>query len=232
MCKPAAGTLRKPKPNIVSFRSGGANGKAMTAFDIKNMDWRPLYEMEMCEDQVDYFYENITGILDRHMPIRTIKKHPCDKPWVTEAMKEAIKARQSALIVGKTLLFNYWRNKVNRMNKTLRASYYKNRSTNTNSKGWYDSTKQLLGQDNNKDSGIQLLANDLYEGDTARLADEVNQFFQSVGDELTPLEPDRIPRVPEVTHDYTITIEEVEKHLSATKVNKSPGLDNIPNLET
>ena len=107
---------RKPKPNIVSFRSGGANGKAMTAFDIKNMDWR----------EVEYFYENITGILDRHMPIRTIKKHQCDKPWVTEAMKEAIKARKSALIVGKTLLFNYWRNKANRMNKKLHISYYKN----------------------------------------------------------------------------------------------------------
>ena len=75
----------------------------------------------------------------------------------------------------------------------------------------------------------RLLALCLYERDTARLADEVNQFFQSVCDEPTPLEPDRIPVVPEVTHDYTITIVEVEKHLSVTMVNKSPGLDNIPN---
>ena len=184
--------------------------------------------MNACEEQAEYFYSNITVILDRHMPIRTIKKHPCDKPWITETMKQAINSRQRALDAGKRPLFNHWRNHVNRMNNKLRTTYHKNRPETT-SRNWYEDTKQLLGQGNNKDSGIQLLANDLYEGDSQGLADDVNRFFQSVCDGLTPLEQARIPPLPVATADFTIPIEQVEKILSETKVNKSPGPDNIPN---
>ena len=67
----------------------------------------------------------------------------------------------------------------------------------TGTKGWYDRTKELLGQNNNKESGIQLLTNDNYETDTGILAEKVNVFFQSVCSDLQPLDRAIVPAPPE-----------------------------------
>ena len=45
LCNPATNCKTKPTPKSVTFRSGGANGKAMVAHSIKTTNWRPLYDL-------------------------------------------------------------------------------------------------------------------------------------------------------------------------------------------
>ena len=115
-------------PKSVTFCIGGTNGKAMVAHSIKTTNWQPLYDLQTCEGQVTYFYNSMTEVLDEHMPLRTIKKHREDKPWITEGMKCAISYRQAAHKSGNKTRFKYWRNHVNRMNKKLRSKNHQNRS--------------------------------------------------------------------------------------------------------
>ena len=229
LCNPATNCKTKPTPESVTFCSGGTNGKAMVAHSIKTTNGRPLYNLQTCEEQVTYFYNSVTKVLDEHMPLRTIKKHREDKPWIIEGMKCAISYRQAAHKSGNKIRFNYWRNRVNRMKKKLRSKYHHNRSLSTGTKGWYDRTKELLGQNNNKESGIKLLANDNYEGDMGILAEKVNVFFQSVCSDLQPLDRAIVPAPPEQCDDFTIPVDKVESILMKTKTNKSPGPDNLPN---
>ena len=225
---PPTNCKTKPTPKSVTFRNGGANGKAMVAHSIKTTNWRPLYDLQTCEEQVTYFYNSVTKALCEHMPLRTIKKHPENKPWITEGMKCAISSRQAAQKSGNKTRFNYWRNRVNRMNKKLQSKYHQNRSLGTGTKGWYNRTKELLGQNNNKESEIQQLANDNYEGDTGIMAEKVNVFFQSVCSDLQPLDRAIVPAPPEHCDDFTIPVDKVESILMKTKT-KSPGSDNLPN---
>ena len=118
------------------------------------------------------------------------------------------------------------------MGKCLQAKYYKNKVASlkkSDPRKWWSSTKALLGIKNNNSASLQCLANDQFQGDMPQLADAVNTFFQSVSAHLSPLDPAVIPPLTDTPSKYTIEIEQVEKLLMSTKINKAPGPDGIPN---
>ena len=52
------------------------------------------------DQKVDIFTQDMTSILDETMPIKRIRMHPSDKPWLTPYIKSVIKDRQRAYSKG------------------------------------------------------------------------------------------------------------------------------------
>ena len=86
----------------------------------------------------------------------------------------------------------------------------------------------MTGQTVNNSQPLSGLANQLRGGDVQALADSVNRFFQGVSTDLSPLDDNSTPPLPEVVPDeFVISLAEVER--SRINAHKAPGPDGLPN---
>jgi len=73
---------------------------------------------------VDMFYSAMLQLINYHFPVVESKQMSNDKPWVTDRFRQLIHARQSAYRSGNVLLYNKYRNKVQRLAKRLQKQFY------------------------------------------------------------------------------------------------------------
>jgi hypothetical protein len=126
---------------------------------------------------------------------------------------------------------------VQRESKRLRHRFYQRRVQHlrqSNSRQWWRGIKQFIGQSKSEQSGslpLTSLANQLCNGNINILANDINNAFKHVSDDLLPLSLDIIPTLDtsEIDDEFKITPYAVERKLSLVKSFKSPGPDNIPN---
>jgi hypothetical protein len=219
---------------VVLTRSSSPNQRAFFADAIIKVNWQPLYTMDNCQKQCDFFQSTITTILDEHMPLKEKNKYLSDKPWVTTQFKDLIEQRQVAFMDGNEPKYKRLRNKVNKLNKQLKGNYYKSKVENLKSsscKKWWTSIKQLTGSAPSGSNELESLANKLTDGNATELANRINQFFQAVSSDLPKPDecilPPRDPNEP-IPDEYIISVVSVEKQLMRLDTSKAPGPDSIP----
>ena len=221
----------RPKLIYRQIRVTSPNAKALVAHDIMNLKWENLYRMDCCSKQIDYFYTTLRFIIDKHMPIKTIKRFNTDRPWVTDYYLDLIKQRQKAFVSKNLTDFNKLRNKINRLSKSLKSKYFQKKMENisSNKKEWWKCTDTILNKSHSS-GNLQSLVNNLYGGNNLKAANAINQHFLSICKDLMPLDITTIPPPPEFIPDtFIIRKEEVEKKLLKINIHKSPGPDEIPN---
>ena len=89
------------------------------------------------------------------MPLRSVKVHQIDRPWINADLKRLVQKRQQPFASGDTFLFKLPRNKVNRKRKRRGAIYYDNKVHDLKDmrpRDWYREVKQLCG---NGDSALK-----------------------------------------------------------------------------
>ena len=59
-------------------------------------DWKPIFEARDIDNKVSLFTNTTIEILDKTIPVITIRTHASDKPWMTAYIKKEIKARQKS----------------------------------------------------------------------------------------------------------------------------------------
>jgi hypothetical protein len=174
--------------------------------------------------------------LDCFLPIKTVKLHDNDKPWVTPEFKKIIGTRQKAFHHGKSPHYQQLRNQVNRESKKLRSTFLEKKleqlKLNPNPKKWWQSIKQLSGYPKKKVLSTLVVGNQVMSGKA--LAENINDAFVSVTKEIPPLNCLHIDILPENSHydispEFIIKEEEVYHKLSIISTAKSPGPDGIPN---
>lgn len=136
---------------------------------------------------------------------------------------------------GKTTLYKYFKNRVNKLGKRLRRNFY-NRQLDgllhSNPRQWWKSTKDFLGLSSVSAPGKEFnaLINTEFGGDTKAFVQETNKFLHSVSSHLVPLDKSAVPAsTGNVPDHYIISLEEVEEKLLNVKLNKAPGPDGLPN---
>ena len=232
LCTPKA-VRHQNQFTTIESRTSNMGAKSAFVEALTEVNWTPLYQIQFCIDQYHFFSSIITSLLDVHLPAKTTKIHATDKPWITQQFKDLISRRQEAKNTGNDLVFNFYRNKVNRTSKTLRSNYYQRQVEELKTSdphSWWSKTKQIIGVDR-KGGGAEFsnIANKQFNGDNAKMVDEMNIFLHSVSEHLTPLSPASKPPIETVPDEFIISIETVEKCLMDTKVRKAPGPDGIPN---
>ena len=190
----------------------------MFASDLKKIKWEDLYRLPSCEEQLQMFTSNINELMDKHFPTKTVVRYTTDKPWVSDRFRDLIRRRQHAWKAGDQTLYYLYRNKVNRLSKSLKQKYYDkdiNGLKTSNPRTWWKGLKELLGcQQTRSDPPLLHLANQVCDGNLLELSQRINNFFKSVSDHLPALSADNDYlqlEVPCVPSKYVIPVEKVEK---------------------
>lgn len=58
--------------------------------ELNTYDWSVIFELESCEEKLDCFMTILQSALDMLIPIRTLKVHYNNKPWITRKIKNLI----------------------------------------------------------------------------------------------------------------------------------------------
>ena len=54
---------------------------------LNTVNWTPLMRLNSCEEQLDFFQSVVHVALNSCIPMRTVRHHPNDKPWITPVIK-------------------------------------------------------------------------------------------------------------------------------------------------
>ena len=178
------------------------------------------------------FTSNMNELTDKHFPTtKTVVRHTTDKPWVSDRFRR----RQHAWKAGDQTLYRLYRNKVNRLGKSLKQKYYDkhiNGLKTCNPRNWWEGMKELLGcQQTSSDPPFLRLANQVCDGNLLELGQRINSFFKSVSDHHLPAlsaDNDYIQfEIPCVPSKYVIPVEKVEKQLRKLDTSKAPSPDCV-----
>jgi len=120
------------------------------------------------------------------------------------------------------------------MTGQLRQKFYSRKMKglrNRDPHNWCRNVKQVTGLDKKSSRQPLLrLANQLHDGNTQDLADDINAFFQQVAADLSPLDTrTTLPQAEILTDEFVIDQASVERKLSRINIYKSPGPDRMPN---
>ena len=190
-----------------------------------------LSQNESCDDKLAAITRIINYGLDTIMPVRSVKVHQTDRPWVNANLKRLIKKRQQALSSGDMLLFKMLRNKVNRERKKCRAIYYNNKVRDlkdTRPRNWWREVKQLCGSGRSTRKDIRSILRIQIDCTDQELADNINEAFVSVMQEYSPLSDDALV-LCEDDEPISVTVESVAARLSSISASRAGGPDNLPN---
>ena len=100
----------------------------------------------------------------------------------------------------------------------------------SNPRRWWKHTKQIIGQRGDSDASLKALATSTCGGDYKKLANMINETYQSVTKDLPKLDMSVLPPPTNPVPDkYIINIETVEKKLAHINLFKALGPDSIPN---
>ena len=128
------------------------------------------------------------------MPLKPVKLHVNDAPWITAELKELIKARSKAFARGDTENFRRLRNDVNRERQLCRMRYYNSKVDNLKnakpSRWWYE-VKKIAGMTpatGGDDIRAQLHLDAIENNLAKEIADLINTALLEPMQEFCPLE--------------------------------------------
>ena len=202
---------------------------------ITTFSWDDLFKAKSCQAKFDIFQRTITKAMDKFCPVKPVKVHTSDKPWITNNIKFWIARRQKALSkFGKdSSVFKLWRNKVAKAVQKFKHSFYRTKVKtlkNTNIRRWWDEVKNLSGVKTRENQWNNHLIDGYYVGSVDTLCTRVNEFFVGLTSGFTPISPGDVADITasDVPQNLLASQYEAYKALRAVKTNKSPGPNGIP----
>ena len=203
---------RPSKLKTAQKRSMRQNQRVFFAQELLQKSWTPLYHVVTCEEKLNYFYVEITQLLDTHCPWKMVKRNNNDKPWITDSFRHIISQKRSAHAQHgeDSSIHKYYCNKVNRTAKRLYADHSIKEITSLHTEQkhcCWDSIKELVGL-KTQDNGIVNFANSLTNGDVSSLCEKIIEFFVSVSSDPSPLKPGLYekPAIP-TPDNYIISVQ-------------------------
>ena len=174
------------------FSWSGINGFGLWA--VQNNWFTELRPNPSVDKLAQSFTSQVTDALDRFLPMKPIRFHSSDKPWITPRMKQLIKERQSAYHSGNVHQWRDYRYKVQReidiRKKTFYADKVKQLPKN-DCRGWWKIINTLSGRTNQK-SSFSLQRNDQQLTDD-EIVNSLNRFFVSVNADIPPIDLKCLP---------------------------------------
>ena len=162
------------------------------------------------------------------LPLKSIKMHPDDKPWVTPFLKSLINERQKAFNNDEVSEWKRLRNKVQREKTYLKENFYKDRVMKLkreNPSSWYKHLKIMTSTKTVSKISIP----ESPELDELAIADALNDHFANISSDIPELDLQSLPAfLPARKPPALIQPYEVYKELNRIKPGKSSGPDGIP----
>ncbi|XP_072021915.1 uncharacterized protein [Amphiura filiformis] len=197
---------------------------------IGERNWSEVYEKTSAVEKCNAFYTTLQEGIDRYFPIKTMKVHSADKPWMTSYIKRLIDERQQVFHrEHRSRKWKRLRNKISREIAKAKKEHYKTRvqrHKKANPAEWYKQIK-VMANLSNSESTIQpppgVDANDF-----EAVANSINNIFASVSNDLDVLDTAKLPAYrPDPNPCPTVHDYEVYEMLKKIKIGKAGGPDGI-----
>ena len=126
--------------------------------DLLNMPWERIVLKTDTNSMWICWKELFLEVLDKHAPIRQIRKRSCSVPWITADIKELIfdrdKMKRKAMVTKQSVDWDAYKTSRNRVNIALRrgkSEYYRKKTAqqNKNPKEAWKRINDLLGRSSN-----------------------------------------------------------------------------------
>ena len=149
---------------------------------------------ENINDQFQDFFNKLQGCVDRHAPIKKLTPKEVkllQKPWISNDLNKMIKIKNKLFYrkkrqpknIAVKLLYNKFRNRVNRELKKSKIEYYSQyfEDNSNNSKKLWEGIKSIINTNNTKFSNInQLNINNKKIDNPKEIVEAFNDFFVNV----------------------------------------------------
>ena len=199
---------------------------------LNQENWTPLYDEILCKDKFLILDFKINRLMDEFLPWVKIKISAGTKPWVTDEFLDVLELRNDHWRRGNRFMFNYYRNKAEKIRRSLKVKFVSENMAKLNDPSeWWSGIKDIMGIKNKRDS-LQHLVNAEFSDNAERFVNKANKFFVSVAQDIPSLNVDEIKELQEVVtvpDEYLPTVKDVERLLDNIKLRKSTGPDSVPN---
>ncbi|XP_078594556.1 uncharacterized protein LOC144872371 [Branchiostoma floridae x Branchiostoma japonicum] len=173
-------------------------------------------------------HETLQSKIDEFFPLKSIRLHHQDRPWMSPAIKSLIRARQQAFAREDLATWKLLRNKVQRKINDSKKSYYNNKIKalkKEHAAQWHKEIKAMANMGRN-DPIINIEG--LSPSDHRATADEINKTLAAVIQSLPPLDTSLLPAYLPAQEAPSIKPWEIYQKLQKVKTKKAAGPDEIP----
>ena len=233
--------LLQPKPRTVQSRSRRSVTRRDTRLSrrhelgryLSSIDWSFLDSVTGCESKFQLFLDLVKTGLDTIMPLKPVKLHVNDAPWISPEFKTLIKLRQKAYAQGDQDRFRQLRHVVNRERKVLRSRYYTSRVANlknTKPSQWWNEVKKISGMVPAAPTGnirSQLHISGIDGMSNKDITDLINTALLEPMQIYQPL--DCLPPIDENSEVLKLDAYSVYSALLTLNPRKASGPDEVPN---
>ena len=114
----------KVKPYTRQIREMKPANVKLLGHKLNLEEWKSVFDAHCVDEKVRLFTATLVRHLDETLPVRTIRMHPTDKPWMTPRIKKELKARQHAYTIGDINEYKKLCDKVSGLISKAKDSYY------------------------------------------------------------------------------------------------------------
>ena len=212
--------------------------------DLLNMPWERIVLKTDTNSMWICWKELFLEVLDKHAPIRQIRKRSCSVPWITSDIKELIfdrdKMKRKAMVTKQSVDWDAYKTSRNRVNIALRrgkSEYYRKKTAqqNKNPKEAWKTINDLLGRSSNDTTINELSIDGSNITSTQEMANGFNEYFTNIGPNLASSIDDsntsfRLfvkPAKSKLDRFKLVSVSRVIKLLNGLSNCKATGLDKI-----
>lgn len=170
---------------------------AATAFvqELSEVSWDTLYELQGSNAMAMRLQTILDDLMDRHFPMKTVKRKGSDLPWFNCTAKKMVKKKNAIYkSEGKSERWHAQTAKIDGYLAKGRECFLKNQREKllgpTASANFFKNVKAFSTVEKPKDFNIRDLRPDSSEGE---IAEEAAAYFNRISSEFRPLSPDEIP---------------------------------------
>ncbi|CAB4039279.1 Hypothetical predicted protein, partial [Paramuricea clavata] len=188
------------RPITKTFRSMKRSNLIALELRLSRTISDAVYEAENVDDKVSIFNGVISQALDGCMPLKSIRLHPTDKPWMTPNINAKIKLRQRAFTRGSMSQYNFLSAQVEDMIRKAKSNYYQNKAKTFRTSDpakWYEAIYNLSGVSSQHEG---LIVNSM--GSEAALAEKLQISFTEPWKDLITTNIPQLDEVESLLKDY------------------------------
>ncbi|XP_033111173.1 uncharacterized protein LOC117112210 [Anneissia japonica] len=230
----------KPNPSFIGMK-GSIVTKSFRPFSesnvnafgkwITNKEWHEVTNANDVNLKLNIFERELNHAYEHFFPLRTIRVHSTDQPWITPKIKTIIKERQLAYhkYGQSSNIYRKYRNIVKWEIKQAKIKYYKYEVAHllsSNSRQWFKQIGKMCGTSKNKNDSLNL---NIDESDPEKIREVINSKLSEICQHFESLQINRLSTyLPYKSPPPTLTFWEVYYRLKKLNCNKAAAPGDLP----
>ena len=212
-----------------TFRPYTTEGERGFLSDLEQQDWAPLLARDGPNAKVGLFHSILEDLVERHFPLRTVRRKDGDLPWFDYRARKMVKKKAAIYrSEGASGRWSALRDKLETYLEARRVNYLEKQREKFTGPGasanFYRNVKAFGTAEKPKAFDVRSLCPGLSDKE---VADEIADYFNKISREFSPLMPDQVPATYHRQLDL-LTVDKVEKMLRSAKKPRSTVRGDIP----